>query len=195
MKKRLFLALAIIFSVVSLYSQNGFNLKSLHLFPEGELVDSSNITVTFRPFYLSAQITNVDFREFWDFVKANPDNELKWVEMPKLSDDNSKPQPTIKKIKYSDIATISFNQENWPNENYFYSEEYNYSPVIGISSDLKFYFCVWLTDRLHSNSSDSEVSYSSNYYIPSEYQLEYASKIEPSFFAEDECGFRVAIAK
>lgn len=195
MKKRSILALTIIFSVISLYSQNEFNQKSLHLFPEGELGDSSNITVNFRPFYLSAQVTNVEFREFWDFVEANPDNQLKWVEMPKLSDDNSKPQPTIKKIKYSELVKIPFNQENWPNDNYFYSEEYNDSPALGVPNDLKFYFCVWLTDRLHTNSSDSEVSYSSNYYLPSEYQLEYASKIEPLFFAEDECGFRVAIAK
>ncbi len=195
MKKRLILTLATVFSVVSIYSQNGFNLKNMHLFPEGELIDSSNATIDFRPFYLSAQVTNIEFREFWDFIKANPDDEFEWVEISKSIDDSSKPQPTVKKIKHSELAKISFNQEDRLSDDYFESEKYNHSPVMGVSNDLKFYFCLWLTNKFNADLAENNIDSSSNFYLPSDFQIEYAKKAEPSFFTKNERGFRVAITK
>ncbi len=196
MKKRtLILTLLTIISVVNTYSQKELKVTNMHLFPEGKLVDDSNRTRTFTPFYLSDQVTNIIFREFWNYANSNPGKELEWVDISKTSDITSKPQPIIKKINYSELVKISINKEKWPSDNYFESEEYNNSPVIGVSKDLARYFCMWWTYKFNANLTKNEMNSSSNLYLPSDSQIEYAKKTEPSFFSENEVGFRVAITE
>ncbi len=195
MKKiKLILTLVLMISAVNTFSQNELSLTNLHFFPEGEFINS-NQTIVVKSFYLSNQVTNAEFKEFWNSIKNNPDNEFEWVDISKPTDASSKSLPTIKKIKYSELAKISFNQENWPSENYFESKEYNNCPVIGVPTELQRFFCIWLTDKNFADLANNGINSSSNFYLPSDRQIEYAKKTDLSFFSDNELGFRVAITK
>jgi formylglycine-generating enzyme required for sulfatase activity len=168
----------------------------MNLIPEGKLIeDSLGRTIEFKSFWLSNQITNKEYREFWDYAKSNPDKELEWIDMSKINDITIKPQSRIKKIKYSEVVKISFNQENWPSDNYFESKEYNNSPVIGVPKELANYYCIWKTTKTFDSLNEDEMKSASSYYLPTTSQINYAQKIQPSLFAEKEVGFRITIDK
>jgi formylglycine-generating enzyme required for sulfatase activity len=168
----------------------------MNFIPEGKLIeDSLGRTVAFKSFWLSNQITNKEFKEFLSYAKNNPDEKLEWVDISKINDRTSKPQPIIKQIKYSEVVKISFNQENRPSENYFESKKHNNSPVIGVPKDLANYYCIWKTTKTYDSLKEEEKNPAFSYYLPTTSQIKYAQKMKPSLFAEKEVGFRIAIDK
>ncbi len=165
----------------------------MHFIPDGECIEDSGVRITFKSFWISNQITNKEFREFLDFAKNNPQDELMWAEMVPPSDDKTTVRPTIKRVKYSELLQISLDKSNWPSGNYFESSDFNNHPVIGVSEELANYFCIWKTSITYDNLNENNRSPVAPYYLPSSHQLKFAKKTKPELFTNNEMGFRIVI--
>ena len=194
MKKTvLSLAFFILISLTNSIAQRESRLKNMYFMPAGEIVKDSINSISFNSFWLSSQITNKEFKEFWNYAKNNTDEELIWAEMSYLGDSKEKHQPIIKKIKYSELLKDSLSKKNWPTEFYFESEEFNDRPVIGVSSNLAAHYCIWKTTKTYEGLEENERNPVSPYFVPTTSQLEYSKKIKPDLFTIEEVGFRIVI--
>jgi hypothetical protein len=193
--KRNILALVILFviSMTSAFSQRESRFIDMHFISGGELVLDSGGKITSPSFWISNQITNKEFREFLDYAKNNPQEELMWAGMSISSARNSNSQPKIMKIKYSELLKDTLNTTNWPTENYYESPEYNDSPVIGVSEELGKLYCIWKTTMVYDNLNESEKDPVFPYYPATALQMKYARNTNPTLFSDKEVGFRITI--
>lgn len=187
------LILIIVMSTSTLLSQRETRLTNMHFIPDGEFIEDSGVRITFKSFWISNQITNKEFREFLDFAKNNPQDELMWAEMTPPSDDKTTARHTIKRVKYSELLQISLDKSNWPSENYSESSDFNNHPVIGVSKEMENYFCIWKTSTTYDNLDENDRDPVAPYYLPSSHQLKFAKKTKPELFTNNEMGFRIVI--
>jgi formylglycine-generating enzyme required for sulfatase activity len=188
-KNILTLIALVIVSLTSAFSQRDTRLHNMHFIPEGVLVEDSGRKVTFASFWISNQVTNEEFREFWNDVKNNPQEELIWGDMTTAS------QPIVKKIGYSEILKDTLDSTKWPTEHYFEAREFNDSPVIGVSEDLAKLYCIWKTNMTYDKLKEDERDPVSPYFLPPTLQLKYAQKSNPKLFSDNEVGFRIIIMR
>jgi hypothetical protein len=197
MKKNILtLIILIITSITStIFSQVESRFINMHFIPEGELVEDSVRKVTFNSFWISNQITNSEFREFWNYALNNPQDELIWAEMSLSKGEKPSSQTVIQKIKYSELVKDALIETNWPIADYFVSQEFNSSPVIGVSENLAKYFCIWKTSMVYESLDEKERESGYTYYVPSSLQTMYARKLKPTLFSKEELGFRIVVVE
>jgi hypothetical protein len=175
-------------------SQNGERTKNMNLIPEGELIDdSTGQTIVFKAFWLSNQITNKEFRAFWEYANNNPNNELEWAELLHRTLNDSKTKPTIKRVKYAEITKETIDKKNWPSTDYFESTQYDNMPAIGVSTILANYYCIWKAYETQKRLQEVGQELSSSYYLATPLQCKYAQKKQPARFTKDDSGFRVVL--
>jgi len=194
-KSNLILIFFVLISLTNSFSQREIRLTNMNFIPEGEFIEDSTRTILFKSFWLSNQITNKEFREFWNYAKNNPNEELEWAELSLPADIKTKSQPIFKRIKYSELTKETISKKNWPSDNYFESNDFNDKPVIGVSNDLANYYCIWKTSKTYDSLKEEEKNPAFSYYLPTTSQINYAQKLNPSLFAEKEVGFRISIDK
>jgi formylglycine-generating enzyme required for sulfatase activity len=179
------LFILVIASMTSAFSQREIRLNNMHFIPEGDLVEDTMRKATVKSFWISNQITNAEFKEFWNYAENNPQEELIWADLTS--------QSKIKKIKYSEILLDTLNKANWPTKNYFVAHEFNDSPVIGVSEDLAKHYCLWKTIMTYDKLKEGEREPVFSYFLPATLQLKYARKTKPTIFSNNEVGFRIII--
>jgi formylglycine-generating enzyme required for sulfatase activity len=195
MKKSILAFIVLFISMTSASSQRDSRLDHMHFIPDGEFVEASGGTISLKSFWISNHITNKEFREFWNYAKNNPQEELIWADMSPSKDRKSISQPIIRKVKYSELLKDHLNSNDWPTENYFESHEYNDSPVIGVSENLAKHFCIWKTKMVYDQLNESDRDPVFSYYLPNTLQMKYARTIKPELFTHNEVGFRIIIAE
>lgn len=171
------LLLFICISVLS-FSQENNPLDRMSYCPKGSfpvLIKDSSKTISISSFYISNEITNKEFREFYEDVKLNPDSFfIKYKVKPRkdsvsqkvfykidtLFTKYSEALPTL--INFDVIATVP------QKENYFFNPIYDNYPVVGISFISANYYCLWLSKKYKNNKIH-------NYRVPTQAEWEYAA--------------------
>lgn len=157
------------------FSQENSPFERMSYCPKGSLQvlkkDSTTTTISISPFYISNEITNKEFREFYDDIKLNPDSFFTNYRTKLIGQKENWKQDTLI-YKYSEIlpTLIDFNVVATipQKENYFFNPKYDNYPVLGISFISANFYCSWLNRKNKNNKI--------NYYrLPSKDQWEYAA--------------------
>jgi hypothetical protein len=100
--------------------------------------------IKFAPFYVGNQVTNIEYREFLESLKANPDRKLvKVVRDEKVNG----PDTAHVVTHYKNALLVSAPTGMLPTPDYFTSPKYDNYPVTGISPEGKRYFALWKTKQ------------------------------------------------
>jgi len=192
-KKILTMFCLVIISMTYALSQREPRLSNMHFIPKGEFIEDSGKKATIMSFWISNQITNEEFREFWNYAKNNPNEELMWVDISQVYCEEPTSKPKIIRIKYFELLKDTLNDVNWPTESYFEALEFNESPAIGVSEELVKYYCIWKTNITFDNLSKRDKNPVFTYFQPTSLQMKYARKTKPTIFSDNEVGFRIII--
>lgn len=160
MKATILLVVGVLISLTS-FSQN---LKKNAQDPKGMiLVPGSTYIAEIGPgimrdiqvddFWMSNEITNKEFRQFYTDIINNPNDTITWVDLSKMkrTSDNKMANPVVVKEAYKDIAPKIIDLSvcnSIPNkENYFTDPKYDNYPVVGVSYYGARYYCIWRSNR------------------------------------------------
>ncbi|TCO07294.1 SUMF1/EgtB/PvdO family nonheme iron enzyme [Natronoflexus pectinivorans] len=193
MKRNVSLLLFLVIAVTNLISQRESRLENMHFIPEGKMDDDPNMVVSFPSFWISDQITNKEFQEFWQYAKNRPNDELSWAELTHAPGDPYSSQPVVRSILFSELLKEIPDSTNWPVVNYFGSDQYADKPVIGVSEKLAAYYCIWKTTKVYDNLNEHERDPIYPYIVAPDLKIRYAQICRPELFSEDEVGFRIVI--
>lgn len=131
-------------------------------------------TITIMGFWMSNEITNKEFREFYEDIKAYPDSSFSWYDFTKISEDKDY---QIVSIKFSEVLNELIDESLWTKipgyEDYFRSKAFDNFPVTGVSFKSAQYFCWWKSKRENQNSRNT--NYLIEYRLPQKVEWEYAA--------------------
>lgn len=131
-------------------------------------------TISIMGFWMSNEITNKEFREFYEDIKANPDSSFSWYDFTKISEDKDY---QIVSIKFSEVLNELINESLWAKipgyEDYFRSKAFDNFPVTGVSYKSAQYFCWWKSKRETQNNNKTH--YLIEYRLPQKVEWEYAA--------------------
>ncbi len=150
--------------------------KGMHFIPPGNYTfkdGETEKTLSINGFWMSNEITNREFREFTDDLKAHPDSSFAWYDFNNKTEDGSY---VIKKILYSDILNDIIDNSVWKNvagfENYFTEKYFNDYPVTGVSYNSAKYYCWWKSKK---ENYGKKHDFLVEYRLPVETEWKYAA--------------------
>ncbi len=131
--------------------------KNMVLIPKGSYVSTFinlHDTVNVNAFWISNEVTNEEYKEFLDYAKTHPNEELSWVdsEHPEsikyrnLSASSIDKKEYLVSIKYSEIFELLIDLTKQPFEEYFTNKKYSKYPVVGVSQKAALWYCAWKTE-------------------------------------------------
>ncbi len=151
--------------------------KGMKFIPPGTFdydLGSGKKATTIQGFWISNEITNKEFREFYEDIKANPDSSFSWYDVNNKNEDGSS---KIVSVKYSEIIDELIDNTVWANvpgyENYFTSKVFDNFPVTGVSYQSAQYFCWWKSKR--ENLKNKEKGYLTEYRLPTKAEWVYSA--------------------
>ena len=184
--------------IISLYAQTkrpDSKPKGMEFVPQGSFqmktIKNSETkvnNVTVDAFWMSHEITNVEYREFVDWAKNNPDKKLYQVEYSAEVFIDSKKGRTrdtmILKLIPIEVSTfnsdmidpLSLEKVNKDYKNYFTNNKYNDYPVVGVSFKMAEYFCIWRTMIENERMKENGLPKIHDYRIPLETEWEYVAQ-------------------
>jgi formylglycine-generating enzyme required for sulfatase activity len=131
-------------------------------------------TKSIQGFWMSNKINNKEFREFYEYIKANPDSSFSWYDIKNKNEDGGY---KIVSIKYSEILDelidVSVWKDNPEFENYFTDKSFDKYPVTGINYKSAMYYCWWRTKK--ENEKNKNNDYRVEYRLPLEIEWAYAA--------------------
>ncbi len=155
--------LLVIFGIIifkGVYSQKKLNHNDMVLVPSKVKVDSiSNITI--QSFWIGNEISNKEFKSFFDYVQTHIDDSLCWRDIH-----------GVYCIRYRDIANNVIDTTIYGN--YFKNKKFENYPVIGISYIQAEYYCKW-KNYLESTRTKKNNSLLPIYRLPSAEEWNYAA--------------------
>ena len=148
------------------------------LIPEG-VFEHNSLEIGVNGFWMSEEITNKQFREFIDDLKANPNDSLGLINLNKVMKGQDL-KNVITFYSYKDVLDNITYSKGWNGEhsfeNYFYSEKYNDYPVVGISFESSRLFCIWKTRQLNNHREKNGLPYIADFRLPTEIEWLYAAQ-------------------
>lgn len=123
-------------------------------------------------FWMSNEITNKEFRQFYTDIINNPNDTITWVDLSKMkrTSDGKMTKPVVVKEAYKDIAPKIIDLSvcnSIPNkENYFTDPKYDNYPVVGVSYYGARYYCIWRSNREY----DAKGATVQDYRLPTLYE-------------------------
>jgi len=146
--------------------------------------DSVKVNISVSPFWISNEITNKEYREFYMHIQQTPNDTIYWFDFEKLSLDSKVPTRAnimsyLNKISHSDILSDLMDHSVWysdPDKNdYFSNSKYNNYPVLGVSYKGAMFYCIWRTNQENDKHKIQEEPLINDYRIPLETEWEYAA--------------------
>jgi formylglycine-generating enzyme required for sulfatase activity len=125
-------------------------------------------------FWMSNEISNKEFRQFYTDIINNPNDTITWVDLSKMkrTSDNKMTKPVVVKEAYKDISQkiIDLSVSNSiPNkENYFTNSKYDNYPVVGVSYYGAMYYCIWRSNREHDGHAKGAIV--QDYRLPTRFE-------------------------
>ena len=185
MNKQSFLTLCLLIISVIFYSQKTKHEKrpkGMKFCPMGSFEmkkaidkDTSNVSVSVRSFWVSNEISNKEFREFYYYLKNNPHSFLEHVDLTKQKEGTSKPY--IVKIPHSELLANHINTEVFNDDsekkNYFFDSKFNDYPVVAITRKAAEAYCIWRTTVSNNALSEKAKPHVMAYRLPTEAEWEY----------------------
>lgn len=182
--KHLFTVLLIITIGISVHAQKEIRKvwyskdpKGMNFIPPGSFNyddGTGEKTISIQGFWMSNEITNKEFRKFYEDVKANPDSSFSWYDYTQKSEDKNYKVVTI---KYSEVLDELIDESLWAKipgyEDYFRSNAFDNFPVTSVSFKSAQYFCWWKSKR--ENQKNKSKLYNSEYRLPQKVEWEYAA--------------------
>lgn len=110
------------------------------------------VDIAVEDFYMSNEISNKEFRKFYEDISNHPNDTITWIDVSKMktnkrSSDDKMVTPVLVKEAYKDILhkIIDLSVSNSiPNkENYFTDSKYDNYPVVGVTYYGAWYYCIW----------------------------------------------------
>ncbi len=178
--------------------------KGFNFVPQGSYLDTLFIrddtvtqTITLAPFWMSNEITNLEFREFTTYLNTYPADSLCYFDWKKAYKENTD-KDKIDKNKYricklnkeivrNIIDTLSIKKEIPDYINYFNNKKYDNFPVVGVSFKGAAYFCIWKTQIEANKYKDVKMTFC-DYRLPSVEEWKYAASKTPSEKANKDNG-------
>jgi len=141
--------------------------------------DTVNKTLSIRAFWISNEITNKEFREFYNSVKSNPLDTIFRVDLKTMQ---------IIKRSYADIFTEIkndlINNTELNDENYFFNKKYDDYPVVGVTNTGANYYCIWFTNKVNTKNKVKKNAILVDFRLPTEPEWEYASTFNNGKFQD-----------
>ena len=184
--------------VISLYAQtkpSDSKPKGMEFVPQGSFQmktirnsETKVTNVTVDAFWMSNEITNVEYREFVDWAKNNPDKNLYQekhsVEVVSDPIKGIMKDTMIVKLIPIEVSTfksdmidpLSLEKVNKNFKDYFTDEKYNDYPVVGVSLKMAEYFCLWKTMLENERIKGKGLPNVQSYRLPSETEWEYVAQ-------------------
>ena len=177
MKATILLVVGVLISLTS-FSQN---LKKNAQDPKGMILvpGSTHIVeieqgmfrdVKVDDFWMSNEITNKEFRNFYEDIINNPNDTLAWVDLSKMkpTSDGKMTKPVVVKEAYKDISQkiidLTVCNSIPDKENYFTDSKYDNYPVVGVTYYGAMYYCIWRSNL--ENNSNAKGEYLLDYRLP-----------------------------
>jgi formylglycine-generating enzyme required for sulfatase activity len=152
--------------------------KGMKFIPPGSFnydLGAGEKTISIQGFWMSNEITNKEFREFYEDIKAYPDSSFSWYDFTQRSEDKNY---TVVSINFSQILDELIDESLWTKipgyENYFRSKAFDNFPVTGVSYKSAQYFCWWKSKRETQNNNNKK-HYLIQYRLPQKVEWEYAA--------------------
>lgn len=195
MKTRFLFALAIMLPI-GVYSQNKVEKNredGMIYCPQGTFSTikkingkESPVTISVNSFRISQEITNQEYREFYNWVAEHPDDTLFWIDFKQAGRYKEKGMNVSisdyrRSAKYSDILPRLIDLTLWEQESekgnyrdYFTNPEFDLYPVVGVPLEGAGFYCIWRTNRENSMRKEMGLTPVHDYRIPTEPEWEYA---------------------
>jgi formylglycine-generating enzyme required for sulfatase activity len=182
MKTNILLTIGLMISI-SCFSQKHNNLT---LVPSGSfsVQDAGTpMTISIDNFWMSNEISNKEFREFYNQTRNSPNDSIAWIDFSGI-DNIGVNNPKIIKVAYSDIIDKLMNESAWKSVfeegDYFTNPKYDNYPVIGVTWDGARYYCIWRTKEENKKLKGQDKTLQVDYRLPTEYEWEYALSFNDS---------------
>lgn len=176
MKTTILLTLGLMISISS-FSQKD---KDLTFVPRGSFsVQDAEApkTISIDNFWMSNEITNKEFREFYNQIKSSPNDSISWIDLSSTKNGKMSKPKVISKA-YSDIIDRLIDESAcksiFDKGDYFTNSKYDNYPVIGVTWEGARYFCIWRTNQEFEKLKKQENPMIMDYRLPTEYEWVYA---------------------
>ncbi len=200
MKKTFLLISGILITLLS-FSQN---FKNNPQDPKGMILITGGIyAVEIEPgrtrdvkvddFWISNEISNKEFRKFYEYISNNPTDSITWVDFSKMesdkrTSDDQTIKPVVVKEAYKDISKkiIDLSVSNSiPNkENYFTDSKYDNYPVLGVTWHGARYYCIWRTNEENKNLKGQDIAFQMDYRLPTQYEWIHVPRVNTDYETE-----------
>ncbi len=159
----------------------GMSFCQMGSFNQKRIINGDTVkkTVSMHPFWISNEITNKEFRVFYDSIKSNPSDTIYQIDLKTMH---------ITKKSYADIFPEIKNElENTElnDENYFFNKKYDDYPVVGVTNVGARYYCIWLTREVNAKNKVKDNAMVINFRLPTETEWEYASTFTNGEFQDN----------
>jgi formylglycine-generating enzyme required for sulfatase activity len=176
MKTTIILILTMMVSITS-YSQNH---KNFTLVPQGNfgIIDSETpMSISIDNFWMSNEITNKEFRQFFNQIKNTPNDTIEWIDFSNMKKGGTS-KPKIMKEANSLIFNKLMNESAWKSVfekgDYFTNPKYDNYPVVGVTWEGAKYYCIWRSNVEKSKFKGQNKVVNMDYRLPTQYEWEYA---------------------
>jgi formylglycine-generating enzyme required for sulfatase activity len=145
--------------------------------------DTTRLNISLDAFWISNEITNQEYRRFYESIKATPGDTIFLAELLSTGSENNtagsnKPAYRVRPFLHSDILSglidltvAGIGPRNLKNEEYFFKSEYNNYPVAGVSFRGAQFYCIWKTEQERKSNSGNLYDFR----LPQETEWEYAA--------------------
>ncbi len=110
--------------------------------------DTSSMRITLRSFWVGNEITNKEFRAFYNYLNQNKEKSIEWTAFIKMKDGSTTTK--LSRFPCEELLSDHINTKGLKGEsgkeNYFFDAEFNDFPVVGISKTAAEMYCIWKTN-------------------------------------------------
>ena len=139
---------------------------------------SDQKTISIDAFWMSNEISNKEFRDFFEQLKRTPNDTICRIDFSKMKSDKNQ-KPTIIKNSHSEIINRLMSESAWKiipgKKNYFTDPKYDNDPVVGVTYEGATYYCIWRTNQENEKLRKKGKPTTHNFRLPTELEWEYAS--------------------